>query len=477
VPNQEPQGDSPPQPQYTHSGWRSSYPVYVDPFSNEYVAALRRAQELFRAGEAASANIATPPQPSADAVVVPRRHQCRNRNCARSVLEVTPCCGYCTDRCGCVCQRCGNCSVGDNYRKRFTPGHFCNVCRQCRGVCKCRKRKGFLDVEQLGVSRRAHINRLERMMGIEVELGEWGTLTREFRAKNFQYQVVRDGSVQPSGLEMVVSPLRGDAFLRGMFELGELLAKNNCEVNDSCGLHVHVNAQDLGWWALRRLVALYVACEQQIYRYVISPERARNCHYYKPASDVWRKILTETRDSTDANTIKHRILGLLYPDHMNPNLLTQDKTALWKAVKNSKYGGVSRYYGLNLHSFFYRGTVEFRMFDGTTKLEDLVNWPLVCGWMVEKAINLTDNEIAKITSLGDFATQHLPSSVRNWVEGKLAREPNPEVNDELPPVSPTQLPMSLRGETFMYDPISPNNAPDEDEDEDDDLFDDEDEEE
>lgn len=373
--------------------------------------------------------------PTTDTVVVKACKRCR-RNF--QLAQINSCCGYCTEYCGCVCKKCGTCTPKKN--KRFPPTHFCAYCGQCRTICKCRKRKGYLNVDKLSRPR-THINKLNRMMGLELEIADWGSLSTEFHAKNFTYNITRDGSVKPSGLELVVHPLAGDALLRGVFELGELFAKNNCLVNNTCGFHVHVNAQDMNWWSLRRMIYLYMAVEHDIYYHMITPERARNCHYYKPARETWEKVVADVQGAVDTDVIKHRILKHLYPDHVNAMDGTPsgvEKGRLWGSVKNSKYGVTSRYYGLNLHSYFYRGTVEFRMYQGTTALEDLVNWPLLCGWMVEKANNLTDNEVLKLGGLRDFADQHLPVALRDWVFAKLSGPPNPEVNDEAPPQPPRE---------------------------------------
>jgi hypothetical protein len=49
----------------------------------------------------------------------------------------------------------------------------------------------------------------------------------------------------------------------------------------------------------------------------------------------------------------------------------------------------TRYRGLNLHSFNYRGTVELRYWDGTLEAEDIKAWVILCLRLVLKSLNET----------------------------------------------------------------------------------------
>jgi hypothetical protein len=317
----------------------------------------------------------------------------------------------------------------------------------------------------------SYTNQLSRLMGMELEIANWGGLAETTPRSHFDFRVVRDGSVVPSGKEMVVAPMGGDEFLRGVFELGKLLATNDCSVNNSCGFHVHVNAQDMNWWALRRLIQLYTRIEGDIYRHIISAERAGNCGFFKRKLELWQTLSPVLARAKSVNEIKHAILAHLYQDynlidkHSSVDVLKNPSLGeRWTGVKAEKYGGEARYLGLNLHSYFYRGTVEWRMFEGTVSLDDIVNWPLVCGWIVETCINKSDSEVGKIHSLRQFSESYLPLPVQEWVSEKLAGPANEVMSDMR--VERPRIPSISRGDLVfeededanedIYAPLEPS---------------------
>ena len=357
------------------------------------------------------------PAPTPSTAEVPR---CRS--CSRQTA-VCPRCkwGGC---CGCVCKKCATCDP--MLVKRYAPGHFCGFCGKCETVCVCRKRKGYFNLSTITSTH--HINTLKRHLGLELEIGDWQSLTQLTPTFSFRFKATVDSSVRPSGKEMVVQPLVGDAFLTGVVELGKLLHNHGCEMNESCGFHVHVNAQDLNWWSLRRLVKLWVKVEHGVYNHLVAPERTDNryCHRMKNRLLQLDEALMDARSASD---IKSQLFTVAYGRSFSQ--LPRNKferhpsqQANWVRAKSQKYGADNRYWGLNLHTYFFRGTVEFRMFEGTTDLGALVNWPLLCGWMVDAAANLNDKQIDQVENLLDFAQRYCPAPVSEWVSEKYKTNNN-----------------------------------------------------
>jgi hypothetical protein len=60
-----------------------------------------------------------------------------------------------------------------------------------------------------------------------------------------------------------------------------------------------------------------------------------------------------------------------------------------------KYGQ-ARYNALNLHSFFYRQTVEFRHHQGTTNAVKATSWGMLCASILDAAQRLSMREINDI---------------------------------------------------------------------------------
>jgi hypothetical protein len=347
---------------------------------------------------------------------------------------------------------------------------------------------------------------MPRSLGVELELAKWGNLA-QVPAKHYRCHRDHDGSVS-SGQELVVAPLSGDAFVKGMTELAKHLFANRCTVDQSCGFHVHVDGRDLGFFELRRLLYLYLGLEQDIYSLLLTRQRAANHErYFTRCADDILAALPRLRDAGTTHDIKREIVRLLYgvelrqpapptdpmapppaptfeqlreswlvcelcrsrgesfengyasmwhhmlsethyqndirgmrDDEGNPvanrsGLLRLNATDFmplvarrgiisiaggprrshggadrsyinFNTIRGGKYARNSpvrsRYWGLNLHSWFFRGTVEFRMFQGTTVVDDLVCWPLLCGWIVHAATIVPDATALGVKGLGDF---------------------------------------------------------------------------
>jgi len=274
--------------------------------------------------------------------------------------------------------------------------------------------KGVQAATGLGVL----VNTLSRPIGIEVELSSWGSLQKEWKPKNLTYNVMHDGSVT-SGNELVTCPLAGDKFLAAMIELGGALFRCNTDVDATCGLHVHVDGRDLSYWDIRRLLRMYLAVEDDIYTQLATRERSRN-RFCGKFNATRREIMPNLLAATTTSTIKKALYELLYGtwDFRKISHIRCDK---YGAGRDNAYARSARYLGLNLHSWLHRGTVEFRMHEGTVDVQDLVCWPLWCGWFVETATKLNDNQAAKVSSLMDFTKQYMPGFVATWAAAKARR--------------------------------------------------------
>ena len=142
----------------------------------------------------------------------------------------------------------------------------------------------------------------------------------------------------------VVSPILSYEDIPKLQELVRMLRKAGAFANKSCGIHIHVGAERFTAKTLRNLVNIMASKEDMIYRALqINPSR-------------------ESRYCRKTNTTFLKDLNRKKPD-------TMDGIAdLW--YQEAPYGrdyhyNSTRYHGLNLHSTFTKGTVEFRLFNGT----------------------------------------------------------------------------------------------------------------
>ncbi len=277
----------------------------------------------------------------------------------------------------------------------------------------------------------ARINTLRRPLGLEVELSVWKTL-REWQPKGWSYTTASDASVTPSGLELVTSPLAGDLFLKATAELGTEITQHDSQVNNTCGLHVHVDGSDLSYWQLRRLLRMYVTYERQIFEQLAGPQRLGNmfCRLFELERKAAVRVMGSAKSTRELKAQLYEMLYNLAPPKASEELQGTTMYKQWAAElmrqKAAKYGGGefghdSRYMGLNLHSWLHRGTVEWRQHEGTTSTEELMCWPLWCGWFVELAANLSDAAVEKLSpNLQEMTTAKMPGFLGKWAARRSA---------------------------------------------------------
>lgn len=161
------------------------------------------------------------------------------------------------------------------------------------------------------------------------------------------WDICSDSSVcGGTSVEFVSPPLRYDD-IETLQEVVREIRAAGFKVNESCGIHVHVgtktlDGEEMSGKALKILAKTMKAKERIIKRAT------------KRVASRWCRDLSDDVVARISNA-------------------TNDKNAIgraWYGVRNysgyarDHYHG-SRYHALNLHSVFYRGTVEYRMFYGT----------------------------------------------------------------------------------------------------------------
>lgn len=170
--------------------------------------------------------------------------------------------------------------------------------------------------------------------------------------KNRQWKLVSDSSIHcenrsgsPAGkiyaVEMV-SPICVYEDIETIQELVRKLREAGAKVNDSCGIHIHVDASAHTAATLRNIVNIMAAKEDLLYKALqVDVSRERYC---KKA---------DTRFLDDVNRKR--------PHSM------QELERLWYNGPSGRsyHYNDTRYHALNLHSVFSKGTIEFRLFNST----------------------------------------------------------------------------------------------------------------
>lgn len=380
---------------------------------------------------------------AAPPAAAPRPWICRD--CGHTDTKC-PTCSKCLRCHTCVCVKCGGCEKKfRQQQKKGDPRPICGVCLYCRKCCECRKCPRYLSDKALGVIATttpggpALLTRLPRTIGIELEIGDWKQLINAHHTSipGLKYTATHDWSVKPSEREMVCSPIRGDALVRGMLELSRAGMNNRIELNESCALHVHVGGKDLSYWDIRRLLTVYRTVEPEIYSNLIVPHRralpsihycqmmtsphvakgCERCHRYDTQYPGQRRIpdpidtvLSRMWMSRTTEDLKITLLRMLYGIE-NPSNFPDTISA-----RKGGHFEYARYFGLNLHSWMHRMTVEFRMKEATIDPWEIVFWPLWCGWFVHAITRMSDADAKGVTGLRQFTTAAMPAYFLPWLD-------------------------------------------------------------
>lgn len=172
------------------------------------------------------------------------------------------------------------------------------------------------------------------------------------------WKVMRDGSISPqrkfnggvraAGDEYrteVVTPICNYEDIEKIQDIVRLLKAAGAIANKSCGIHVHIDASNHNEKTLRNLVNIFYSKQDLIYK-ALDVNKDRENSYCRKLNEGF---------VNEINTIK--------PKDMN------DLANIWyrpySGSRNIHYHD-SRYHALNLHATFTKGTVEFRLFNGTT---------------------------------------------------------------------------------------------------------------
>jgi hypothetical protein len=255
---------------------------------------------------------------------------------------------------------------------------------------------------------------------VEVELARFKGLD-EHAFPTLTYRVTTDTSVS-SGKEMVVFPTVGDDLLVGLYELSDQIVERGCAVDRTCGYHVHIDTSSLSWYDLRRLVLLWVRFSEDIGYTQIFPDRRDNEHARRLSLwPHWPAFSQALWEASDSQAIKRVFLRYIY-GFDSSTMIGKGSGARfssgfqnYQAYKRSKYLLDDRnrhsltnirYYDLNLHSHFYRGSVEFRAHHGTVNPTEIIMWPMLCLNLVSLATRLYDSRVTTLSGGEIFSLLH-----------------------------------------------------------------------
>lgn len=163
----------------------------------------------------------------------------------------------------------------------------------------------------------------------------------------------------------VVSPILSYDDIPKLQEMVRTLRKAGAMVNTSCGIHIHVGAEKFTPKTLRNLVNLMASKEDMIY-HALQIDPIREGRYCR---------------KTDAEFLNE--LNKKQPKTMEA---FADVWYLQAPFGRENHYNSSRYHGLNLHATFTKGTVEFRLFNGTLHAGEIKAYIQFCLAVAHQAL-------------------------------------------------------------------------------------------
>ena len=250
-----------------------------------------------------------------------------------------------------------------------------------------------IEIEMTGITRKKAAEVIAEYFGTESFY--LGTYYKTYGAKDRQgrtWKATYDSSIiaqKKSGGRTVqaadeykceiVSPILTYGDMADLQEVVRRLRHSGAFVNSQCGIHIHVDASRYTPQTLRNLVNIIASKEDILYKALrIDPARLRWC---KKTNEKLMEAINRRKPQT------------------------------MEALKDIWYAGSTRgrdehyndtrYHGLNLHSTFTKGTVEFRLFNSTTHAGEIKAYIQFCLAVSHQALTqkkasarktVTDNE-------------------------------------------------------------------------------------
>lgn len=226
-----------------------------------------------------------------------------------------------------------------------------------------------------------------------------------------KWKIMRDSSITPIRNDDTIEPLDEYRveFVTPPLNYSDIellqniirkLRENGAKAHSSCGIHIHVDGANHTAASLRRLVNFMTARQDLIYEALQIGDRESN----------WCHKLNKT---------------LLDAMKKDKNLTKEKAEEIWYSRANDGYcGGIdhqhynaTRYHGVNLHSFFTKGTVEFRLFNSTLHAGKIKAYIQFC--LAVSAWAITSQEKIVFRSMDGYTPGQKVTIMRNILTHRL----------------------------------------------------------
>ena len=199
-----------------------------------------------------------------------------------------------------------------------------------------------------------------------------------------QWKAVFDGSLNSASGKSaeIVTPILGYEDIELLQQVVRKLREKGAKANESCGIHVHVDATAHTAKSLWNLVNIMSAKEDILYKALqVKHERERYCA--KTDKKLVKKINTQKPQTLQ------KVKEIWYEGNIS---------------RSSQHYDRSRYHAINLHSLWQGKGIEFRCFNGTTHAGKIKAYIQLCLAISHQALTQKSAGIKKTKSTNEKFT-------------------------------------------------------------------------
>ncbi|MEW6065115.1 Putative amidoligase enzyme [Desulforamulus putei DSM 12395] len=249
-----------------------------------------------------------------------------------------------------------------------------------------------IEIEMTGLSRQRAAQVLSEYFGTRLshDGGAYDTYS-VLDSQNRRWKIVSDasisteckrGSADSTYRVELVSPICKYEDIETIQEIVRKLRAAGAIANASCGIHVHVDASPHNANTLRNITNIMASKEDLIYK-ALQVNVARERSYCKKVEQSFLEELNRKKPKT-----------------------LEDVSWIWYNGNDGRHQHYhnSRYHCLNLHSVFQKGTIEFRLFNGTTHAGKIKAYIQLCLAISHQALTQRCASRAKTQSTNEKYT-------------------------------------------------------------------------
>ena len=241
-----------------------------------------------------------------------------------------------------------------------------------------------IEIETVGVSRDKLAHAIQTAVGGTVadDGGDW----RVTDASGRTWRVVYDGSLSAHTYSgEIVSPILGYDDIDALQNIVRAVRDAGARTDSSTGIHVHVDGSRFDTRSVTNLVK-FVHKQERLLEHALGVSASRLDRYCRPVEAHFIERLETRRPKT-----------------------MQELSEAWYGATNERPTRYhhSRYHGLNLNSLFFRGTIEFRYFNGTLHAGEVKAYvqlvlALAANALTSKAASSKRRDFSPATAKYDF---------------------------------------------------------------------------